>query len=346
LNELLMGRLIRSLNTRRVLNIIKTVASFLLSVLFKKSIVWGRPPVLTIEPTNICNLQCPLCTTGAGEMTRSFGRMTVPTFRMILDQVGDDIFFLLIYHQGEPYLNRDFFELVRMAKQKKIYVTTSTNGHYLSPENAQHTIECGLDSMIVSLDGITPDSYARYRRGGSLQKVLDGIRCLVAEKKKQKSRTPNMALQFLVMKHNEAEIPAVRRLAGELQVDRLLLKNIEVHSAAQAKEWLPANEKYRRYHFDGEQLVVKNSDKKYCTRPWLSSLINWDGTLVPCCFDKNGTHTMGKLLPGESFETVWSNDRFAAFRRKLITDRKSIDICSNCNQGIGNFLPKKYWQKR
>lgn len=346
MNELLLGRLIRSLNARRIINLAKTSSSFFLSAVFKRPLVWGLPSILTIEPTNICNLRCPLCTTGAGEMTRPNGRMSLETFTTIMDKLGEHIFFLLIYHQGEPYLNQNFFEFVRLAKQRNIYVTTSTNGHYLSAENVRRTVECGLDSMIISLDGTTQDSFARYRRGGNLEQVIAGIRLLIAEKKKRKSRTPNVALQFLVMKHNEAEIPALRKLAGELQADRILIKNIEVHSVAQAREWLPAEEKYRRYHFDGENLIVKNSDKKYCDRPWLSTLINWDGSVVPCCFDKNGKYNMGTLSPQNSFEQIWLDEPFNLFRQKLIRQRKSIDICSNCNQGLGNFLPKRYWQKK
>jgi len=345
LNELLLGRLVRSLNARRLINLAKTSTSFFLSTVTARPLVWGVPAILTVEPTNVCNLRCPLCTTGVGEMSRPGGRMTLETFRTIMDKLGDHIFFLLIYHQGEPYLNQNFFEFVRLAKQRNIYVTTSTNGHYLSAENVSRTVECGLDSMIVSLDGTSQESFARYRRGGNLEQVLAGIRRLVAQKKKMNSRTPNVAVQFLVMKHNEAEIPLLRRLAVELQADRTLIKNIEVHSAAQAREWLPAEEKYRRYHFDGVKLIVKNSDKKYCSRPWLSTLINWDGSVVPCCFDKNGKYIMGTVDAANSWPQIWLNGPFNQFRRKLLTSRKSIDICCNCNQGLGNFLAAKYWKK-
>lgn len=80
-------------------------------------------------------------------------------------------------------------------------------------------------------------------------------------KRQRKVKHPLIAVQFLVMKHNEHELPAMRKLAKELGVDRLLIKNIEVHSPDEAKEWLPQNEKFRRYDFDGQQLRVKNADK-------------------------------------------------------------------------------------
>jgi radical SAM protein with 4Fe4S-binding SPASM domain len=274
-------------------------------------------------------------------MERIGGQMSLTTFKAIMDTLGDDIFFLLIYHQGEPYINTNFFEFVKMAKHKNIYVTTSTNGHYFSKENVEKTIKSGLDSMIVSIDGVTQQSYEKYRVGGNLDKVVNGIKTLTTEKKRLASRTPNVALQFLVMKHNEDQIPQMRRLAKDLQVDRLLVKNIEVHSLGQAKTWLPTNKAYRRYNFNGENLVVKGADKKSCPRPWVSTLINWDGSVVPCCFDKNGHHPMGMINDVQNFNDIWKNLPFNTFRTKLLQDRKQIEICRNCNQGFGSFLPKK-----
>jgi radical SAM protein with 4Fe4S-binding SPASM domain len=345
LNELLIGRLLRALTLRRIGNIIKTYSSFFFSALLKKPRAWGIPPTLTIEPTNICNLHCPLCITGAGLMKRPPGKMTLATFKKLIDQIGNDIFFLLIYHQGEPYINKNFFNFINIAKQKNIYVTSSTNGHFFTDDNIRKTIACGLDSMIVSLDGVNQTSYAKYRVGGQLERVIQGVQRLVAERKKKKSRIPNIALQFLVMKHNESEIAEMKKLSRAIGADRLLVKNIEVHSIHEAEEWLPEQDKFRRYFFNGKKLVVKGADKKYCSRPWLSTLINWDGTVVPCCFDKNARYPLGNLNESQNFQDIWKSKAYDQFRQKLLDDRKSIDICRNCNQGFGSFLAKRFWKR-
>lgn len=296
--------------------------------------------MLTIEPTNICNLRCPLCTTGSGQMERSNGKMSLETFRNIIRKMGDDIFFLLLYHQGEPYINSHFLDFVRLAKSRNIYCTTSTNAHYFSDDIINATIDSGLDSMIVSLDGVTQESYARYRVKGKLDKVVDGLSRFMEIKKQRGARFPLIALQFLVMKHNEQEIPQIRKLARDIGVDRMLIKNIEVHSLEEAESWLPQNDKYRRYNFDGQSFEVKNNNKKSCPRPWLSTLINWDGSVVPCCFDKNGQHPMGSINSADDLDGIWQGQDFSRFRKQLLADRKSIDICRNCNQGFGSFLPR------
>jgi radical SAM protein with 4Fe4S-binding SPASM domain len=346
LNELRLSGLIKALSLRRIGNILKTSTSFLISALINKPVVWGIPPVLTIEPTNQCNLHCPLCTTGSGEMERSQGRMSLDTFKKIIDHMGKDIFFMLIYHQGEPYMNKDFFKFVELAKQNKIYVTTSTNGHYFTDNNIHKTLQSGLDSMIISLDGTTQKTYEKYRVGGNLERVLDGTARLVSERRRRKLHHPNIALQFLVMKHNEHEIPEVKRIAEQLQVDRLLIKNIEVRSLDEANDWLPSEKKFRRYDFDGQAYSVKGLDKNACTRPWLSTLINWDGTFVPCCFDKNGTYPMGDIHNISDLKEMWTGKAFTDFRSQLLQDRKKIDICRNCNQGFGSFLPSRLWKKQ
>jgi len=342
LNELLLGRLIGALNFRRFLNLIKTGTSFLFSAILKKNIVWGIPPTLTIEPTNICNLKCPLCTTGSGEMERENGKMSLETFKDLMKKMGEDIFFLLIYHQGEPYINKHFFDFIRIAKEKNIYVTTSTNGHYFTDENINQTIESGLDSMIVSIDGVTQKSFEKYRVGGNLEKVIEGTKKLMLEKKKRKSPTPNVALQFLVMKHNESEIEAVQKLGNEMGVDRVLIKNIEVRSYEESLEWLPNEKAFSRYEVTENDFIVKGQDeKKSCTRPWMSSLVNWDGTFVPCCFDKNGQYPMGNIHQSADINEIWHGEAITDFREKLLQDRKQIDICANCNMGFGSFLPTR-----
>jgi len=346
LNELILSNLLRSLTLRRTVNLLKTGSSFLLSAALQKNILWGRPAILTVEPTNVCNLRCPLCTTGNGEMERPGGRMTLNTFRNILDIIGKDIFFLLLYHQGEPYLNKDFLEFVRLAKTQNIYCTTSSNGHYFTEQSITATIDSGLDSMIVSIDGVTQKTYAKYRVMGSLEKVVNGSKLFIKLKKERKSKTPLIAWQFLVMKHNEHEIPAIKKLAKEVGVDRLLIKTIEVRNEQEAAEWLPQKDQYRRYDFDGRHLQVKNSHKKSCPRPWLSTLINWDGTLVPCCFDKNGHYAMGNINRVKTLDDIWRGEKFEEFRHTLSANRKSIDMCRNCNQGLSSFVPEFSFIKR
>ena len=72
-------------------------------------------------------------------------------FRKVIDEMHQKLIYLIFYFQGEPYINPKFLEMVRYAHQKGIYTITSTNGHFLHPENARKTVESGLDLSLIHI---------------------------------------------------------------------------------------------------------------------------------------------------------------------------------------------------
>jgi len=332
MKEIPLIQLRRALTGRRLLNAAKSVSAYVASALLHKPIVWGKPFLLTIEPTNLCNLRCPLCVTGNGAMSRATGFMDFPTFKRIIDEAQETLIYLLLYQQGEPFLHPEFVRFVEYAKQKRIFVTTSSNGHYFTPEMARQVVASGLDNLIVSIDGADQQNYATYRVGGDLAAVTAGIQHLIAEKERQKRRTPYIQIQFLVMRHNEHQIESMHQMAAKLKVDNLLVKTVQVETVEEAEAWLPRQASLRRYDLEQPGLKLKHAGRGVCSRPWTSTLINWDGTVSPCCFDKNGKHAQGSLQ--ESLTTVWHSERYDHFRTTMLRRRDSIDICRNCTQGI------------
>ena len=166
----------------------------------------GAPVSVSIEPTNYCNLHCPECPSGTRVLTRERGYIDPEDFRKIIDQLSPELFWLTFYFQGEPYLHPKFHEMVRYAKSKNIYISTSTNGHFLTEENAVQTIQSGIDRLIISLDGTDQDAYSSYRIGGSFEKVITGIKEIVKQKKNRHSARPYIIIQFLVLKANQHQL--------------------------------------------------------------------------------------------------------------------------------------------
>ena len=84
-----------------------------LSAAVKTEKCLGLPVHLTVEPTNICNLKCPVCETGAGILNRPKGYMSLDNFKEILDKAGEQVNTLLFYYMGEPFLNKDACNMIR-----------------------------------------------------------------------------------------------------------------------------------------------------------------------------------------------------------------------------------------
>jgi len=257
--------------------------------------------------------------------------LEIPLFRKIIDEQAATLLYLTFYFQGEPYLNPSFFELVRYAHDKNVYTSTSTNAHYLSRENAIETVQSGLDRLTISLDGISQQSYAKYRVGGKLATVMQGIENMVKAKKELNSSTPLLSIQFIVFGHNENEIEEVKQTFSGKDVE-LVFKTAQIYDFENGSSLIPTNDKLSRYKVSGSKFEIKNQHFDHCWKMWHSSVITWDGRVVPCCFDKDAHYQLGNMQI-ESFQTAWQSASYGNFRRQLLTNRKEIDICKNCTEG-------------
>src|SRR4051812_24411815 len=109
------------LSLRRLWNAAKVFSSFQLSKLLNKPVQWGYPVSISFEPTTSCNLRCPECPSGLRSFTRPTGMLKKDFFRQTIDDIHKDILYLIFYFQGEPFLNREFLQMVKYAADKKIY---------------------------------------------------------------------------------------------------------------------------------------------------------------------------------------------------------------------------------
>lgn len=324
--------LLAHLTPGRLVNMARLFSSYHLGRLTGKMTHRGNPYTVSIEPTTTCNLRCPECPSGNRKFTRATGNISLELYRHIVDQLHPDMFYLILYFQGEPYIHPLFFQMVEYARKKKIYTATSTNAHFLTEEAAQMTVRSGLDRLIISLDGLDQETYEKYRVGGSFDKVMQGIRNMVKWKKELKSATPFIILQFIVLRTNEHQVRGLRKLAKELSVDKLELKTAQVYNYEEGNSLIPLNESLSRYKLkEGERYIIDNPLYNHCLRMWRGCVITWDGLVVPCCFDKDAVHQLGDLKK-QRFQDIWRGEAYDIFRKKVFSARKQIDICRNCTE--------------
>ncbi|MEO8860359.1 MAG: radical SAM/SPASM domain-containing protein [Ginsengibacter sp.] len=326
---------LRKLTFRRVWNATKVLTSFYVTRISGKPVQWGLPMSISFEPTTSCNLRCPECPSGLRAFTRPTGMLENSFFRQTIDDIYKDILYLIFYFQGEPYLNKNFLEMVQYASSKGLYTATSTNAHYLTDEVARKTVESGLDRLIISIDGTTQEVYKQYRVGGNIDKVIQGAKNIVKWKKELNSKTPFVFFQFLVVRPNEHQVEEIKKLGAEVGVDEVRFKTAQVYDYENdPNQLIPLNEKFSRYKKNSEgKHVAKNKLANHCWKLWQANVITWDGLVVPCCFDKDAAHQLGNL-ENQSFKEIWHNDNYKQFRKELMSSRKNIDICSNCSEGV------------
>lgn len=304
-----------------------------MSRLLKKSFHKGYPFSLSIEPTTACNLACPECPSGLKQFTRPTGKLDIDLHKRMLSQVKKSVFYINYYFQGEPFLHPQFLELIKEAKKNNIYTSTSTNAHFIDAEKAKKIVESKLDRLIISIDGLTQETYENYRVNGKLEKVIEGTKHLLEAKEALNSDTPHLIFQFLAVKQNEHEIPHVFKLGTEMGIDEVRIKSAQLYDYKNGNPLMPDNEKYSRYkkQKDGTyQMKYKLGD--HCWRMWSSSVITWNGGIVPCCFDKDAKHILGSMQDTD-FKSIWKHPQYNSFRNAVLKNRNDIDICKNCSEG-------------
>ena len=285
---------------------------------------------LIIEPTNACNLKCPLCPT-AQDMRREKGFLSLDKFKVIVDEIEPVTKSISMNFAGEPLLNKDIFKMAGYAEKKGIRTMVSTNTCLLD-RYTDEIFESEISSLIVCLDGASRETHEYYRVGSNFEEIKENIRQLCQEKRERKSKTPRIALQFVVMKHNEHEIDEIIRLAKSLGVDSLGLKTVSLGSWIEIERkkeiagvWLPSNEDLSRYKIKNEVPQLK-ARPKVCG--WLrQSVILWNGDVTMCCYDFNGELVVGNIFE-EPFEKIWRSPRYRRTRKAVV--RGEPKLCRNC----------------
>lgn len=308
---------------------------------FKNAKVKGSPVRLVIEPTNYCNLGCPLCPAGKDNSGHERGMMKLEEFRAMIDEVGDTLYEIDLYNFGESLLNKDIYAMIACAAQKKIKTNLSTN---LNLGDAEKLVASGLSKLIVSADGASQETYRQYRVYGNFEKVFGKLKEVIAKKKELKSKTPKIVWQFLVMKHNEHEVPQVRQWGRELGIE-VDIKPIRLNTAidkevAQDNEplrvrWLPSLDWLRRLSYQKKR--PQKPGPKSCLFLWNQAVVNWNGVVTPCCaiFD-SAAYPFGHVRNDGGVLKAWNSDTYQRARRMVkkmdagLESEKKFGMCAGC----------------
>lgn len=285
----------------------------------------GYPLFLTLEATNVCNLHCPHCFTGAGEVGRERSMLSMDLYRRLLDELGEYALMLDFYSWGEPMLNKNLPEMIRMAHDKGIATVISTNFSVPFDEaRAEALVASGLGLLGAGIDGASQETLVQYRVGADFDKVMENMKLLIAAKERLGSPTPEIYWSFHIFAHNRHEIDKARMMAEALGV-----------KFAPTKGWVAGE----GWDPDGEfnfPLGVPPLAAR-CKFLWGYATVNNDGGVSSCpaCFYEKDD--FGSVA-SSAFKDVWNNKTFQNARQlfhsgKSDQDRERI-ICDGCPQTL------------
>ena len=285
------------------------------------------PYFASYEPTNICNLSCEMCPSGKGQLKRERGTADMELYKKFIVENRRTLVNIILHFQGEPLMYKQLGEMISFARENGIHTMFSTNGQLLA-QNIEAIRNAQPDRIIVSLDGLSEETYTKYRIGGTLKNVIEGLDKLSQLPAKER---PYIVLQFLVFSHNEHEIPMLKTLKKKYHIDEISLKTAQIYNKSQIG-FLPKNQKYSRYEInDNGNFLLKQKIKNHCKRLIFGTVVSFDGRVVPCCFDKDADHEFGNI-ENQSLHEIRNSKEYINFVKKVFTCRNEISICNNCTE--------------
>ena len=263
----------------------------------------AEPHVHQIEPTNHCPYTCIMCPRSK-RMTRQLGFMDQGLYRSIIDEIATfDASVrskeIELFHFGESLLHPDIDEMVRYAAQKKLSAVLSVNAPELLPAVAERILASEPTRLIVSLDGYDAASYRQIRGAAAdFSLALANLHHLALLLKRNPSGT-EVCIRMIRMKINESQL---ERFRGEWEGSGI---SVEI------RPFFPWTEK---------DLTDLGEVRKYppympCPFPWQYLVVQWDGTVVPCCRDYNAINAVGNVRE-QTLREIWNGERYAEFRHQ------------------------------
>ena len=245
------------------------------------------PCIVGIDASTNCQLNCTGCYMRLNHYGRvGKGDLSFEDYKRFLEE-NSSINTVELSNSGEPLLNPELPEILEHSRQRgvKVQFTNGVNLNYLSDKLAEDIVRCGVTYLRVSIDGTTEETYKKYRRNGSLSKVLENIRKINRIKKEMGSDTPKLYWQFILMEHNQHEAEYAVKMAAELGMSitfktdwmgGFVPDDPEKLSAVTGIDFFSGKEN------DNEEKQTYRTDH-FCRQMMLSPIINWDGRVLGCC---------------------------------------------------------------
>jgi radical SAM protein with 4Fe4S-binding SPASM domain len=248
--------------------------------------------------------------------------------KIIISQIPDcrDI---VLHGLGEPLMNQDLIDIVSFLKKIKKRVHFTTNSMLLTPRISEELIKSGLDTITISINGATSETYEHIMKGANFLNVLENIKSLVRIKEKLNASLPELNIAIVAMKSNFREIPQIIKLAVSLEIKKVIIRFL--HSLTPIKEEMlttddlqvlrdlknKRNPEIELITNDFGQLIDEK-DKPSCNGCWEGVYITVDGWITPCCHIYNPELINFGNIFDTNFKSIWNNTYYRNFRKELL----------------------------
>jgi radical SAM protein with 4Fe4S-binding SPASM domain len=277
----------------------------------------STPPFIKIEPTSVCQLKCPGCQQHMKDgkyFEHEKREINLQEFITVIEPIKNGLLGISLSFQGEPLLNPQLPELITWAHSHNIAVTFPSNlSVELSDEFLRKLVTARPDTIFVSLDGASVETYSKYRVGGDFSLILRNVKKINAIKRQFGFSRPRIVWKYVIFEHNKHEVGMVRKHYRNLGFD-----DFEMVSNRYGSDAKKSRKEYSK----------KTSKRgKGCYWLWHSMVIMGDGRVLPCCSRKE--FQIGNAISCNSRQ-IWESPQYQKIRRGFSKKAPMHPICAKC----------------
>ena len=296
-----------------------------------------KPFTVLIEPTSLCNFKCIQCFQSIKDdsyFTRNRGNMPMVRFQQVIEQLkawpGPKIKVLKLSLYGEPLVNTDFCEMLRVAREADVAerIETTTNASLLSRDVAEKLVECQLDYARVSIYASDQERHRAVTESGvEIGTIHGNLQVLQEIKKREGSEKPFVSCKMLDSygDENERLIHMYQDVADEVYIDK-------PHSWIKVEGANFIRNYYKDYADDVITDINQNSTRRIaCPMAFTTMAVRSNGNVAPCCVDFIGGTNLGNV-DERSLPEIWNSAPWYEFQKMQLENRKHENYsCTRCD---------------
>jgi hypothetical protein len=266
---------------------------------------------IRFEVTNMCNAHCLMCP--REKMKRPQGVLDIGLYKKVLDEaVAAGAGQVSLENYGESFLDPYIFERAAYARSKGLEVYTITNASLLDDKKIDKALKL-FTKIRISMYGITKETYEKIHRGLSFETVKKNVDNLFKLRKNTGSSL-RIEMYFLLVEDNRNELDSFLKTYGKIS------DGVSV--------WKPHN------WGDGKSYRKPLGTKKTsCGRPATGPIqVQWDGLVVPCCFDYDSRIVLGDLKKQTLHEILHGEPYDKLKQAHKSGDFSAYPFCDICDQ--------------
>lgn len=277
----------------------------------------------TIEITGLCNLHCISCNMGLPDANKAGGLMSAETYRRVLGKMTEEIPFMnsvYLYLWGEPLLNPDLPEIVRITAEHGVACEISTN--LIDVRKLDPFVAAGPDVIVVPCSGVG-ENFGLTRTGGEWKKFRANLFKLRESLDRHGVETV-VRISYHMYRHNLGEdYDEVRELAQTLRFQFLpvlaqifperVLRHV-VYGEPIPAEMQRASEMLC-YPIDEQLAYARTNKDRICFMMKVFPTVRWNTSVAHC------SNLMDPVISPNYLETPMD---------ELLARRDGNGFCTTC----------------